>query len=100
MTEGRINMYEGMKIFVAVPSHDKKLFMNCHQSLMNALQVLLACKIPFQFAYEVGLPYISMARNNLVQKFMASDCTDMVFIDADVGFAPGRFMTSLFLKRN
>ena len=98
MTEGQTNMYEGLKIFVAVPSHDKKLFMNCHQSLMNALQVLLACKIPFQFAYEVGLPYISMARNNLVQKFMASDCTDMVFIDADVGFAPGAFHDLIISK--
>jgi len=83
--------YTGMKVFVAVPSHDKKLFMNCHQSLMNAMQVLVNCGIPFQFCYEVGLPYISMARNNLVRKFMQSDCTELVFIDADVGFSPGAF---------
>jgi len=80
-----------MKIFIAVPSFDKKIFANCHQSLMNALQVLLAKEIPFEFCYEVGLPYISMARNNLARKFMESDCTAMVFIDADVGFAPGAF---------
>jgi hypothetical protein len=92
MFEGRLKeQYEGLKIFVAVPTHDKKLCMNCHSSLMNALQVLLACGIPFSFSYEVGLPYISMARNNLVRKFMESDCTDMVFIDSDVGFAPGAF---------
>ena len=85
--------YEGLKIFVAIPTHDKKIFCNCHTSLMNALQVMLACNIPFSFAYEVGLPYISMARNNLVRKFMASDCSHMVFIDSDVGFAPGMFPT-------
>jgi hypothetical protein len=91
-------MYEGLKIFVAVPSFDKKIFANCHQSLMNALQVLLACNIPFQFCYEVGLPYISMARNNLARKFMESDCSDMIFIDADVGFAPGAFHDLIIAK--
>ena len=93
-------MYTGLKIFVAVPTHDKKIFCNCHQSLMNALQVLLACNIPFSFSYEVGLPYISMARNNLVRKFMASDCTHIVFIDADVGFAPGAFHDLIIAKED
>ena len=92
--------YEGLKIFVAVPSVDKRIFCNCHQSLMNALQVLLACNIQFNFCYEVGLPYISMARNNLVRKFMMSDCTHMVFIDADVGFAPGAFHDLIISKED
>ncbi len=93
-------LYTGLKIFVAVPTHDKKIFCNCHQSLMNALQVMLACNIPFNFSYEVGLPYISMARNNLVRKFMASDCTHIVFIDADVGFAPGAFHDLIIAKED
>ncbi len=93
-------MYQGLKIFIAVPTHDKKIFCNCHQSLMNALQVLLACNIPFNFCYEVGLPYISMARNNLVRKFMQSDCTHMIFIDSDVGFAPGAFHDLIISKED
>ncbi len=100
-TEVKLNkLYEGLKIFIAVPTHDKKIFCNCHQSLMNALQVLLACDIPFSFCYEVGLPYISMARNNLVRKFMASDCTHTVFIDADVGFPPGAFHDLIISKED
>ena len=94
------DLYTELKIFVAVPTHDKKIFCNCHQSLMNALQVLLACNIPFSFSYEVGLPYISMARNNLVRKFMASDCTHIVFIDSDVGFAPGAFHDLIIAKED
>jgi len=92
--------YAGLKIFIAVPCIDKKVFCNCHQSLMNSLQVLLACNIPFMFSYEVGLPYISMARNNLVRKFMASDCSHMVFIDSDVGFAPGIFHDLIISKED
>jgi hypothetical protein len=93
-------LYEGLKIFIAVPSHDKKIFCNCHQSLMNALQVLIKCDIPFSFCYEVGLPYISMARNNLLRKFMQSDCTHMVFIDSDIGFAPGAFHDLIISKED
>jgi hypothetical protein len=93
-------LYEGLKIFVAVPSVDKKVFCNCHQSLMNALQVMLACNIPFSFCYEVGLPYISMARNNLLRKFMQSDCTHIVFIDSDIGFAPGAFHDLIIAKED
>ena len=74
------------KIFVAVPAYDKKLFVQCTQSLMNAMQVMLLMEIPFEFKFEVGCPYVSMARNNLVRAFMASECTDLVFIDADLGF--------------
>ena len=93
-------LYTGLKIFIAVPTHDKKIFCNCHQALMNAMQVMLACNVPFSFCYEVGLPYISMARNNLVRKFMASDCTHIVFIDADVGFAPGAFHDLIIAKED
>ena len=84
-------LYKDMKVFVAIPVMDKKPFLNCHQSLMNAMQILIGINVPFQFEYEGGLPYISMARNNLERKFMESDCTDMIFIDADVGFSPGAF---------
>lgn len=79
------------KVFVAVPCYDKKVFAPCVQSLMNAMQVLLLTETKFQFKFEVGCPYVSMARNNLVRAFMASDCTDLVFIDADIGFSAESF---------
>lgn len=79
------------KIFVAVPAYDKKLFVQCTQSLMNAMQVMLLMDIKFEFKFEVGCPYVSMARNNLVRAFMASECTDLVFIDADLGFPATAF---------
>jgi len=79
------------KVFVAVPSYDKKVYVACVQSLMNAMQVLLKNGIEFQFSFEVGLPWLTMARNNLVRSFLESDCTELVFIDADIGFKPEAF---------
>lgn len=79
------------KIFVAIPTFDKKLFVPCVQSIMNAMQAMLLMDIKFEFKFEVGCPYVSMARNNLVRKFMNSECTDLVFVDADLGFPPLAF---------
>lgn len=79
------------KVFVGIPTMDKKTFVTCTQSLMNAVQVLLAMGTQFEFKFEAGLPYVSMARNNLVASFMATDCTDMIMLDADLGFPPAAF---------
>jgi hypothetical protein len=76
---------------VAVPCFDKKVFVPCVQGLMNAVQVFLSNGIPFDVRFEVGMPYVNMARNNLVRSFMESECTDLVFIDADLGFPPAAF---------
>ena len=80
-----------MKIFVAAPSYDSKVFVPCVQSLLNAIQVLLVNKIEMMFRFECGSPYVSLARNNLARAFMESGFTDMIFIDADLGFPPKAF---------
>lgn len=82
---------EKFKIFIGMPCFDKKVFVPCVQGLMNAMKVLIDNGIPSDFAFEVGLPYVTMARNNLVRKFIESDATDFIFIDADLGFPPEAF---------
>lgn len=37
-------------------------------------------------AIAPGNPFLDMARNDLVEKFLASDADDLLFIDADVGW--------------
>lgn len=80
-----------MKVFVAVPCYDKKVYAPTAQSLMNAMQAMQLMDVPFEFKFEVGCPYVTMARNNLVRAFMESECTDLVFIDADLGFSATAF---------
>lgn len=88
MQEGK---QENFKIFVGIPSFDKRIFVPCVQSLMNAMKELITNGLPSDVVFEVGLPYVSMARNNLIRKFMESDATDFIFIDADLGFPPHAF---------
>lgn len=43
-----------------------------------------------------GNPFLDLARNELVEKFLATDATDLLFIDADVGWdaqAVGRVLS-------
>jgi GT2 family glycosyltransferase len=40
----------------------------------------------FSIEFEGGCAYISMARNNLTRKFIASGADELLFIDADVAF--------------
>lgn len=79
-------------VFVAVPAMDKKAFIITCQTLMNAMQVMMINNIRFDFKFRVGLPYVSMARNDLEAMFMKSDCEQMVFLDADVGISPQDFL--------
>jgi hypothetical protein len=79
------------KIFVGIPSYDKKVFVPCVVSLMKMMNVFLLKNLVSQCTFEVGMPWLSMARNNLVKKFLATDYTDFVFIDADLGFSAEGF---------
>ena len=81
----------GIKFFVAVPSYDRKISVICAQALMNALQVFTLNNIPFEFKFEVGMSSVALVRNSLARSFMESDCTDLIFIDDDLGFPPFAF---------
>lgn len=84
-----------LSVFVAVPSGDGKLCVQATVALIKAQQVCQNNGIEYAFRFEVGLCYISMARNNLIAKFMESACTDLVFVDSDIGFSPESFMALL-----
>lgn len=91
---GRVNIAPApaTNVFIAVASYDKRTFMICTQTLMNAIQVMMSNGIGFEFKAETGLPYVDMARNNLEAAFMNGQCDQMLFIDADVGIAPMDFL--------
>jgi len=58
------------------------------ESLENSLPAVEAAGWEHSLAQEVGSPYISGARANLVKKFMASDADCILFIDYDLSWRP------------
>jgi hypothetical protein len=90
---------KGYKLFVACPMYGGMchgLFMlSCLglQNIMNANRV----ETKFSFLFNESL--ITRARNYLVDEFLRSDCTHMIFIDADIHFDPNDVLVLLALEK-
>lgn len=71
---------------LAIPAYDGKLNINA----AFALPVLALDSQKYGFtvhlAHISGSSIITRARNMLVKQFLDSDCTDLLFVDADINF--------------
>jgi len=75
-----------MKLFVAVTLYEGKLFAKCAESVMKGIEVLNKNGHEAILYFGDDL-YIDLARNVCVKNFLSTDCTDMLFVDADVSFS-------------
>jgi hypothetical protein len=57
--------------------------------------LLMKMGIGLEFEWVVGSSNLPRVRNELVAKFLASDCTDLLFIDDDMGWEPNDVMRLL-----
>jgi hypothetical protein len=78
----------GRKVLIAIPCYDGKINVQTAFSLAVVGQALAAYGAGLQFAEMSGCSILPRARNILVKKFLDSDCTDLLFIDADVVVKP------------
>lgn len=57
-------------------------------SIARAREALELAGIPTAYLLLHGDCHVDDARNNVVRDFLGSDCTELMFIDADVSFTP------------
>ena len=76
----------GRKLMIAIPAYDGRL--NIQASFELPQLALSAQKYGFQIqlVHVSGCSIITRARNSLVNQFLESDCTEMLFIDSDIRF--------------
>lgn len=77
-----------MRPFIAVPAYTGGLSVQCAESLLAGTFDLARRGIVAEVRFLAGLCYVDIARDKLAAQFLASDCTDLVFVDDDVGFPP------------
>ena len=70
------------KVFIATPTTG--MTAAYASSVFNSAQALERAGIPTELCLMEGNPDIGDARNELVGEFLKTDCTDLVFIDADL----------------
>jgi hypothetical protein len=76
-------------LFIATPCLDGNVSAHYTASLVRTMSALQqrGWRSP-QIDFEIGNSLIADARNKLVSRFLASDCSDLVFIDSDLSWSP------------
>lgn len=76
-------------VFIATPTHSGEVCCEYVKSLAETLPMLLQNGIAFTHSFCIGDALIHDARNRMVAWFMSrEECTDLLFIDADIGWEP------------
>ena len=87
------------KLFVATPMYGGQcngLYMKaCLDLQATCIQYGIECR--FSFIFNESL--ITRARNYLVDEFLRSDCTHLLFIDADICYNPQDVLALLALDK-
>lgn len=74
----------GRRLMVAIPAYDGKLNIKSAFALANLAAQTAQAGVTLYLTQVSGCSLITKARNMLVADFLASDATDLLFVDADV----------------
>lgn len=76
------------QIMVATPMYGGLCNGSYTLGLLTAVGVFSRYGIGMQYAHMMNESLITRARNSLSKDFLESECTHLMFIDADIGFDP------------
>lgn len=88
MAETKSVDLKGRKLFIAIPAYDGKLNIKTAFALAQLMPKALSLGVSVFLSDMSGCSIITMARNSLVNEFLKTDSTDMLFIDSDVIVTP------------
>ena len=74
------------KLFVATPMYGGSCLGSYMKSCLDLQVVGFQYGVEIKFSFLFNESLIQRARNYLVDEFLRSDCTHLMFIDADIGF--------------
>ena len=88
------------KLFVATPCYGGQCFGLYTKACLDLQGACIAHGIPVTFSFVFNESLITRARNYLVDEFLRTDCTHMLFIDADIQFNPQDILALLAIDRD
>lgn len=76
------------KVMLATPTYDGQVCQSYVASLAQSMLLLADAGIGVTYSNLAGDCHVDDARNALLREFMRSDCEELIFLDADVGWRP------------
>lgn len=86
-------------LFIATPMYGGQCFGSYTKSLLDLARVCQSYGIVAQFSFIFNESLITRARNYLVDEFMRSNHTHMMFIDSDIDFNPHDVIALLAMQK-
>ena len=83
-----VDQLQKYKIFVGTPMYGAQCVGSYTKSSVDLAMMCTANGIGIKFYYLFNESLIQRARNYIVDEFLRSDCTHLMFIDADIAFNP------------
>lgn len=83
-----LNVLRNRKLFIATPMYGGACSGQYTKSMCDLSVQLTQYQIPHVTYFLFNESLITRARNYLVDEFLRSDCTHLMFIDSDIGFIP------------
>jgi len=77
---------EKKKVFIATPAYDGRVWNTYAQSMIVAAQECYRQHIEVCSSIPSNGAFIEVMRNILVKRFLETDCTHLMWVDADLGF--------------
>lgn len=96
--EVTVDKLKDYSIFVAAPCYGGQTSGLFCKSTNDLAAICARYGITLKFYYLFNESVISRARNYCVDEFLRSDCTHMMFIDADIGFNPKDVLSLLGIQ--
>lgn len=88
----KVSDLQQAKFFIATPCYGGALTEPYFKSILRLVFFCDQHKIPLQFGTIANESLVPRARNTLTAFFMQSDCTHLIFIDADIEFKVDDFV--------
>jgi hypothetical protein len=100
--EIRINLEEmkNNKLMIATPMYGGMCYGLYMKSCLDLQTIFTHYGISVKFSFLFNESLITRARNYLVDEFLRSDCTHLLFVDSDIHFEPNDVLAMLALQKD
>jgi hypothetical protein len=94
------DQFKGKKLFVGTPMYGGSCLGLYMKSCLDLQMICAQYGVEVKFSFLFNESLIQRARNYIVDEFIRSDCSHMIFIDADIGFNPMDIIAMLALDKD